>query len=131
MKLKIAKKYEAKEIAKLFSTINRRIPVRKVIRYINEKKIYVLKDKKKIKAAFSFSIYGIVGICSFLYIHKLAVTPDMYGQGLGTLLLARIKLFAMRLGIPTFVLFSIKRAIGFYKKNKLHHLWRFFWWRKS
>jgi len=128
MKLKFAKISDAKKVAKIFSQIGEK-PAHRVIDLIKEKRVMVLKDKKKIKAAFSFTLFSITGFFTYMYIQKLGVAPELNGQGVGTLLLTRIKLLNVKLGITALFLFSVSSAQNFYKKNKLKFIARFFWWR--
>lgn len=128
MKLKLAQISDAKKVSKIFSQITNK-PAEKVIDLIKEKRVMVLKDKKKIKAAFSFTIFSLTGLFTYMYIQKLGVAPEFNGRGVGSLLLTRIKLLNMKLGITALFLFSVSTAQNFYKKNKLSFISRLFWWR--
>ena len=129
-KLKLAKKHDAKRIAKLFSEIDNKIQKKDILGLIKDRKIFVLKRKKRIKAAFSYVIFGIIGF-SVMYIKKLAVAKEWRKKGMGSLLISKIKWFARKMGLTAFFLFSLEKAKRFYEKNKLRHFWRFFWWMKS
>jgi N-acetylglutamate synthase-like GNAT family acetyltransferase len=123
-----AKRHDAHHVTKLFKHVDDETKKEKVIEMIEKRKVYVLKSKKKVVAAFSFTVIGFLGIFAVMYIHRIAVLPDMQGQGLGTLLLSRIKGLTAKAGITLFLLYSLKNVQDFYKKNKLNSVWRFFWW---
>lgn len=101
----------------------------KIKKVIEKGKIYVLKDKKKVRAAVSYSVIGILGIFSIMYIHRISVMPDLQGQGIGSILLSRMKLRSIKIGASACFLYSLKQAQNFYKKNKLKNIWRFFYWK--
>lgn len=127
-KVKPAKRADIKTVTKLFLAINRRITRNKVEKWINKGKVFVLKDNKKVRAAFSYSIFGILGFLSLMYIEKISVSPRLYGQGIGSYVLAQIKTRSIKIGTTAFFLYSLKSALAFYKKNKLNRLGRIFWW---
>ena len=129
VKLKLAKRHDAKRITRLFSFVDRDIKKKDVEGWIEDREVFVLKERKQIKGAFSYTALGILGIFGFLYIRKLAVDRESRGQGLGSLLLASIKKLTLRMGATAFFLFSLQKAIRFYKKNRLNGLGRLFWWR--
>ena len=131
LRLKKAKIHDAHHVAKLFSYIDGKIDKEKVREWIRSGRVYVLKhkDNKKVKAAFSYSIIGIVGVFSLMYVSKISVMPDIQGQGIGTFLMSRIKSRSTRIGVTAIFLYSMKHAKNFYKKNNLNNIWRFFWWR--
>ncbi len=131
LKLKLAKRHDTKGIVKLFSLIGRKISHKKVSKYIENKKVYILKDKKKVRAAFCFTLIGIGGIFAIMYINKIAVAPEFHGQGIGTFLLSRIRKISIKLGASAFFLYSIEKAKKFYEKNKLKKVWRIFWFRSK
>jgi N-acetylglutamate synthase-like GNAT family acetyltransferase len=126
--LKPAKRHDAHNVTKLFTHVYEETKKEKVIEMIKKRRVYVLKRKKKIVAAFSYSVFGFLGIFAVMYIHRIAVLPDMQGQGFGTLLLTRIKGMSAKAGITLFLLYSLKNVQDFYRKNKLNSVWRFFWW---
>ncbi|MBN2096494.1 GNAT family N-acetyltransferase [Candidatus Peregrinibacteria bacterium] len=129
LKIKPAKEHDAKKVARLFSAIDRKITPKKVMRLINEKKVYIMKDKKRIRAAFVYSVISILGFISIMYIHKLAVAPELQGQGIGTFILSRIRKNALKTGVVAIFLYSLDKAKRFYEKNHLKRIWRFFWCR--
>lgn len=130
-KLKLAKRHDADRITRLFSSVDQGIQKQKVGEWIGKREVFVLKDRKRIKGAFSYTGLGILGLFGILYIRKLAVERKSRGQGLGSLLLAKIKGLSIKMGAAAFFLFSLQRAIRFYKKNRLSGLGRLFWWRKE
>jgi len=130
-RLKSAKLSDVRSVKRLFSRI-RRINRAQVEQMISEKKVLVLKDRKsKVRAAFAFSIFTITGYFTFMYISKLAVDPNMQGQGIGTFLLNQIRQKSLRIGAIAFFLYSADRARKFYLKNKLNNFWRIFWWKND
>ncbi len=128
-KFKPAKKENAKKIALLFSTINGKFSEKKAKRLIENRKIVVLKRKKKIVAAVSYTVISFLGIFAIMYISKIAVLPELRGEGLGSLILSRMRIFNLRAGMIAFFLFSVKKAKRFYEKNNLKGLGRLFWWK--
>ncbi|MBU1018317.1 GNAT family N-acetyltransferase [Patescibacteria group bacterium] len=129
LKIKCAKAHHAKKVVRLFSVIDPKINPRKVLRLILEKKIYILKDKKRIRAAFAYSIISIIGIFSIMYIHKIVVDPELQGRGIGTFILSKIRKNSLKMGVAAILLYSLERAKRFYEKNHLKRIWRFFWCR--
>jgi N-acetylglutamate synthase-like GNAT family acetyltransferase len=131
LKLTKAKIHDVHYVTRLFSYIDKKTDKQKVREWIKRGKVYVLKhkDNKKVKAAFSYSIIGITGFFSIMYISRISVMPDMQGQGIGTFLLSRIKSRSVRIGATALFLYSLEHAKNFYKKNKLNNIWRIFWWR--
>ncbi|MBU1992317.1 MAG: GNAT family N-acetyltransferase [Patescibacteria group bacterium] len=129
LKLRLAETHEVRIVSKLLSLVNRKVEEKEVHELIEKKKVFVLKDKKKIRAVFSYTVIGFLGVFAIMYISRLAVVPDLQGNGIGSLLLARIKKLNIKLGIAAFFLFTAK-AKEFYKKNHLDGVWRIFWWRK-
>ena len=127
LKLKRAKKKDVKNVARLFSMISQKIDHKTLVGQIKDKKIYILKHKKRIAAAFSYSLIGIAGFFAVMYISKFAVDPEFQRQGLGAYLLSRIRKVGLKAGAGAILLYSIKTAKRFYEKNKLNKLWRFFW----
>ena len=131
LKLKLAKKHDAKRITRLFSSIDQGIQRRDVEHWIKNEEVFVLKGRKRIKGAFSFMTLGILGLFGLMYIRKLAVDKESRGHGLGSLMLGRIKSLSLKMGATAFFLFSLERAMRFYKKNRLSGVGRLFWWRKE
>ena len=131
LKIKCAKEHHAKKVAKLFSAIDQKITPAKVLRLIKSKKVYILKDKKRTRAAFACSVIGIIGIFSIMYVHKIAVDPELQGKGIGTFILSRIRKNSLKMGVTAIFLYSLEKAKHFYKKNKLKSVWRFFWCRPN
>jgi len=131
LKLKKAKIGDTKPVTRLFTAVDKNVCKNKVWKWISEGKVYVLKDRKKIKGAVSYTVFGILGLFSLMYIHKISVAPDLQGKGLGPLLLSRIKLKSIKIGVAALILYSFKNVIDFYKKNRLNNIWRFFWWRNK
>ncbi len=129
LKIKLAKEHDAKCVSRLFSAIDKKITRNKVLRLIKGRKVYVLKEKKRTRAAFAYSIIGIIGIFSIMYIHKIAVDPELQGKGIGTFVLSRIRKSSLKIGVTAIFLYSLEKAKRFYEKNKLKRLWRFFWCR--
>ena len=130
IKLKLARRHDVKPVVKLFSLINNKINPKEIREMIENKKVYVLKGrKKKVLAAFSYTIIGIIGFFAIMYIGNLAVSPESHGRGIGTFLLSRIKLICSRAGVTAFCLFSVYKVKRFYERNQLNGIWRFFWWR--
>ncbi len=129
LKIKPAKPHHAKKVARLFSAIDPAITPKKVLPLIREKKLYVLKDKKRIKAAVAYSVVSILGFVYIMYIHKLAVMPELQGKGVGTFILSRLRKNALKIGVAAIFLYSLDKARRFYEKNKLRRIWRFFWCR--
>lgn len=131
LKLRKVKIHDVHYVTKLFSCIDKKTDKQKVKEWIKRGKVYVLKhkDNKKIKAAFSYSIIGIVGFFSLMYISKISVLPELQGKGIGTFLMSRIKSRSIKIGATALFLYSLKHAKNFYRKNKLNNIWRFFWWR--
>jgi N-acetylglutamate synthase-like GNAT family acetyltransferase len=128
LKFKKAKISDLKCVTRLLTAVD---PDKeeKIKEVIKKGKIYVLKDKKKIWAAVSYSVIGILGIFSIMYIHRISVMPDLQGKGIGSILLSRMKLRSIKIGATACILYSLKQAQNFYKKNKLKNIWRFFYWR--
>ena len=132
LRLKSAKHSDLRSVKRLFSGINKKIKHEQIAEMIEKRKVYVLKDRKrKVKAAFAYSIFTIAGYFTFVYISKLAVDPNMQGQGIGTFLISQIRAKSLRIGATAFFLFSVKKAHMFYKKNKMNGFWRIFWWRSE
>ncbi len=131
LKLKLAKRHDAKRITHLFWSIDHGIRKKEVEDWIDDREVFVLKDKKRIKGAFSFMTLGILGLFGLMYVRKLAVDKKERGHGLGSLLLSKIKSLSLKMGATAFFLFSLEKAIQFYQKNKLNGLGRLFWWRKE
>lgn len=131
LKLKPAKKHDIKFIVKLFRRINPKKREDDLHSLVENKRVFVLKDKKKIKAAFSYTVIGIAGIFAIMYISKLAVVPELQGRGIGTFMLSQIKQVAIKAGISAFFLISVEKSKEFYKKNNLQNIWRIFWWKKK
>jgi len=131
LKLHLAKKRDARCVTRLFSLTGSKICRKKILELIKKRKIFVLKKKGKITAAFSYTIFSIIGFFTIMYIHKLAVAPEFQGKGIGTFLLSRLRLTSIKIGATALFLYSAKKAKRFYEKNNLNGLWRFFWWRKA
>lgn len=133
LRIKPAKKHDLKNIMKLFSNVGYNVPGKKRIqRWIDKGKIYVLKDNKKVRGAFAYSVIGVLGLFSLMYIHKISIDPLLQGRGLGSLVLTKIKLRSIKIGATALILFSLKSVVSFYKKNKLNKIfWRYFWWRNK
>lgn len=129
--IQLANKKDASSVARLFAGVGRRITRHKIRRLIKEKKVFVVRDKTRIRAAFSYTVFGIAGFFALMYIHKLAVAPEWHGKGLGTFLISYIKSLSLRAGATAFFLFSLKKAKGFYEKNRLSGIGRLFWWRQA
>ena len=131
LKLKKAKIHDINYVTRLFSYIDKKTDKQKIKEWIKRGKIYVLKNKnnKKVQAAFSYSIIGIMGFFSLMYISKISVMPEIQGKGIGTFMMSRIKSKSVRIGATALFLYSLKHAKEFYKKNKMNNIWRFFWWR--
>ena len=129
LKIKKAKLGDLRATTRLLRLIYKDIPQERVAKWISESKVYVLKDKKKIKAAFSFTIFGTIGLFSLMYVYKIAVDPSLQGQGVGTYLLNEIRKKSIKLGVSVFALYSFKQTMKFYEKAKLSRFWRFFYWR--
>jgi hypothetical protein len=129
LKLKLAKRHDAKRVTRLFSSIDKDIQKKEVEGWIEDREVFVLKDRKRIKGAFSFMTMGILGIFGLMYVRKLAVEKQSRGNGLGSLLLDKIKSLSLKMGTAAFFLFSLKRAMRFYQKNKLNGLGKLFWWK--
>jgi len=128
-KIKPAKKHDLKKVRKLFFDVDQKIKDRSVKKLINKKKVLVLKKRNKIKAAFAYTIFGVCGLFSFMYIKKIAVDKNDRGVGIGSHLLYNIKNFSRRKGVKFSLLYSLKKAVNFYKKNKLKKCGRLFWWK--
>lgn len=126
-KLRPAQPHDATRVAELFAHIKEK-KREEVQDLIAQKRVYVLKRNKKIIAAFSYSIFGIIGFFAIMYIHRIAVLPELHGQGIGSLLLAKIKSQSVKTGSTAILLYSLERVRVFYEKNKLNSVWRFFWW---
>jgi|GEM_PF-1876504 len=131
LKLKLARKHDAKRITRLFWSIDRGIQKKEVEDWIEDKEVFVLKDKKRIKGAFSVMTLGILGIFGLMYVRKLAIEKQSRGHGLGSVLLGKIKSLSLKMGAAAFFLISLQKAMRFYKKNKLSGLGKLFWWRKE
>ena len=129
LKIKSAKLGDLRSTTRLLRLIYKDIPEQRVEKWISEKKVYVLKDKKKVKAAFTFTIFGTLGIFSLMYVYKIAVDPSLQGQGMGTFMMNEIRKKSIKLGVTAFALYSFKNTVKFYKKHKLNNVWRFFWWK--
>ena len=130
-KLRKAKKHDVKGVARLFADINQGKSHQDVLKLIEKGEVFVLKRKKKVRAAFSFAVYGIIGLFSVMYVKRLAVDKKMRGKGMGKHMLSKIKQMNLRRGTSLFFLYSLKQAQKFYEKNKMNRLWRYFWWRKE
>jgi GNAT superfamily N-acetyltransferase len=131
LKLKLARRHDANRITRLFRSVDGKIRKREVEDWIEDKEVFVLKGKKRIRGAFSFMTLGILGVFGLMYVRKLAVEKQFRGRGIGTLLLGKIKTLSFRMGATAFFLFSLKKAIRFYEKNKLSGLGKLFWWRRE
>lgn len=131
LKLKPAKKHDIRFIAKLFRRINPKKKEDDLQNLVEKKQVFVLKNKKKIIAAFSYTVIGIAGIFAIMYISKLAVVPELQGKGIGTFMLSQIKRIAVKAGVSALFLISVEKSKEFYKRNKLRNIWRIFWWRKK
>ena len=129
MKLKSAKKSDIKGVVRLFETMDQKVDYKKILNQIKKKKIYVLKDKKRIKAIFSHTIIGILGFFAIMWVSKIIVAPEFQNQGIGTFLLSRIRKFGVKAGVFALLLYSRESAIRFYEKNNFKNIWKFFWWR--
>jgi GNAT superfamily N-acetyltransferase len=131
LRLKLAKRDDAKRVARLFSSIDPHVRESDVERWIQDREVYVLKHRKRIKGAFSYSLWGFLGLFGWMYVRRLAVDKRERGQGLGSLLLSKVKGVAKKLGMAAFFLFSLEKATQFYQKNRLSGIWRLFWWKKK
>lgn len=131
IQLKPAKPYHVQRVTQLFSLIDSKVKSKKIHQLIKEGRVYILKYDKRIIAAFSFTIFSLLGFLTLMYIQKLSVVPDFQGKGIGTYMLSRIKRTSLKVGAAAFFLFSVKTAQKFYERNKLKRLWRFFWWKKA
>jgi len=129
LKIKCAKAHHARKVARLFLSVSPGITPEKVLRHIRKKKVYILTDKKRIRAAFIYSVVSILGFVSVMYIHKLAVMPDLQGKGIGTFILSRIRKNALKAGVMAIFLYSLDKAKRFYEKNHLKRIGKFFWCR--
>lgn len=129
-KIKRAKEHDVKKLYQLFRSINPEIETKEIQSLIQNQEVVVLKQKSKIKAAFAYTIYGIVGIFSFMYIRKIVVDKKLRGRGIGSLFLKKIKKFSVAKKVDFSFLYSLKKAVSFYKKNKLERIGNIFWWRR-
>ncbi|MDF2379799.1 MAG: GNAT family N-acetyltransferase [Candidatus Gracilibacteria bacterium] len=127
-KLRPAQQHDAQLVTELFCNIYEETKKKNIEDMISQKKIYVLKRKKKVIAAFSYTVYGVLGIFAIMYVHRLAVIPELQGQGIGTMLLSKIKTRSVKTGATAIFLYSLQRARKFYEKNKLSNIWRYYWW---
>lgn len=132
LRLKSAKYSDRRSVKRLFSRINRNIKTEEIEDLIADKKVFVLKDRKKrVKAAFSYTVFTIAGFFIFVYISRIAVDPNLEGQGIGSFLLSQIRSKSLKIGATAVFLYSVSRAKKFYEKNKLNGFWRIFWWRNE
>ncbi len=131
LKLKMAKKHDTNRVLSLFASVDSDLQRRDVEGWIGNREVFVLKDKKRIRGAFSFTALGVMGLFGILYIRKLAVEQTSRRMGIGSLLISKIKGLSLKMGTAAFFLFSLQKAIRFYEKNKLNGLGRLFWWRKK
>ena len=129
LRLHFARKRDAKKVAKLFREIDSKLDFRDLLSLIAEKKVVVLRDKKRMMGAFSFVKLGL-GLFSLLFIRKLVVDKSFRGRGLGTRVLLKLRVFARKKKAGGFLLWALPRAKKFYLKNKLKNFGRFFWWRR-
>ena len=129
-KMRFARKADATRVAELFREINAETTESDIADLIQKRKVVVFRKKKKIAGAFSYAVLG-VGLLSFLFIRKLAVDKDLRGKGVGSLALRKIKKFSLRRKAFGFFLWSVTQAKGFYKKNRLKGVGRFFWWWRN
>ncbi|HCW32651.1 MAG: hypothetical protein UT55_C0004G0024 [Candidatus Peregrinibacteria bacterium GW2011_GWE2_39_6] len=125
--LKLARSNDIKPVTRLFSAIGK-INHAEVGRLIDEKKVFVFKQKNRVKAAFSYSTLGIGGFFAVMYIRKLAVDKTFRKKGIGSFVLRQIKQLAQVKGLTAFFLFSLAKSQNFYRKNNLKNIWRLFWW---
>ena len=129
-RLRLARKRDAKKVAKLFREIDSKFDWRDLLGPINAKKVIVLREKQKTLGAFSFIKIGL-GLFSLLYIRKLVVDKKFRGQGLGSKVLRKLQIFTRKKKADGFFLWALPPAKNFYHKNRLKNWWRFFWWKNS
>ena len=129
IRLFFAQKRDVKKVAGLFREIRSDIGVREIAELIRNKKIIVLKERKKFLGAFSFIQLGI-GLCSMVFIRKLVVAKKFRGKGLGSVVLRKLRSFTRRKKARGFLLWSLPQAKKFYKKNRLKNIGNIFWWRR-
>ncbi len=133
LKLKPAKSHDTKKLTELFDEItnglDQKLTEKDVKNFIEKKRVFVLKKRKNVKAAFIYTIIGITGIFSIMWLKRLAVNKDERGNGLGTYLLNKIKSFSNKKGFNMGILHGIKKARNFYKKNNLNNFLVWFWWK--
>lgn len=130
LKMRFARKRDAKKIVELFQGIDEKSDSREIQKLIREKQVVIFHERKKIAGAFSFALLGI-GLLSIIYIRKLAVEKKLRGRGIGSAALRKIKKFSGRQRTIGFFLWSRERAKNFYRKNRLKSLGRVFWWHKN
>jgi GNAT superfamily N-acetyltransferase len=126
--MRLAKKCDVKKVAHFFRELDSDLNLEELANLIREKRVFVLRDRKKTLGAFSFLKIG-VGIFTILYIRKLVIDKKFRGQGLGGRVLKKIYNFTRRKKARGFFLWSRRPAENFYRKNKLKNWWRFFWRR--
>lgn len=129
LQIRRAKKHDAKKLQKMLLAINPAIEPEEIEALIEEKQVMLLKKRKKIKAAFVYTIFGIAGIYTLMYVKKIVVDNQSRGKGVGSFLLEQIKTFSRAKKVNFNLLYSLKKATNFYKKNKLENWGRFFWWK--
>ncbi len=127
-KMHLAEEADAPKVARLFRELDRDLSLGEIDDLIRDKRVVLLRKKKKTLGAFSFARIGL-GIFALLYIRKLVIDKKFRGQGLGGRALAKLRVFTRRKKAQGFFLWSRQSAKNFYLKNKLKNWWRFFWHR--
>jgi len=126
--MRLAEKRDTKKVAHFFRELDPDLNLNELSNLIREKRVFVLRDRKKTLGAFSFAKIGF-GIFAILYIRKLVVGKKFRGRGLGGRVLKKLGGFTRRKKARGFFLWSRRPAENFYRKNKLKNWWRIFWKR--
>ncbi len=129
LRMRFARKRDAKKVAKLFSEIDADFDLAELADLIGERKVVLLRDRKKTMGAFSFVKLGL-GIFTVLYIRKLVVARKFRGKGLGSKVLQKLRCFTRRKKANGFFLWALPKAKRFYQKNRLQNIGRLFWWNR-
>ncbi len=132
-KLRAARRADKRKITKLLAELDADLTEEQIGHLIESRRVMVLKGKQKkgISAVFTYTVLGLVGIFSLLYVHQIAVDKNLRKRGVGSLVLGKIKDFARQRGDTGFFLWSRRFVRGFYTKNRLSGLGRLFWWRRK
>lgn len=94
-KMRLAEKQDAQKVARLFRELDQDLSLKEINDLIQDKRVVVLRKKKKTLGAFSFARIGL-GIFALLYIRKFVIDKKFRGQGLGGRVLKKMRIFTRR-----------------------------------